>query len=187
MIDVAQHIHSASAGLPERYELIDGALVKKASPSGLHAGMQLWFGHVLSPFWGERGQGRPGGWWFASEAEIEIAPGQKYLPDVAGWRLERVGLASLGERPIQIVPNWVCEILSPSTSDRDLGTKQRNYHLAHVDHYWIVDPDQRTLAVLRRAKDGYTVVMSTGTEQPIQVEPFADVELDLDGLFAMLG
>ncbi|MCG8421700.1 MAG: Uma2 family endonuclease [Proteobacteria bacterium] len=65
-----------------------------------------------------------------TEVDIQLAPGQRYLPDLAGWRMERVTAADLNTMPTRVAPDWVCEILSPSTASRDLGTKKRNYHLS---------------------------------------------------------
>lgn len=61
------------------------------------------------------------GWWLASEPEARIGP-RVFNADMAGWRIERVAEMP-DEQPINIVPDWVCEILSPSTMRTDLRTK----------------------------------------------------------------
>jgi hypothetical protein len=60
-----------------------------------------------------------------------LAPHEVYLPDIAGWRLTRVP-EQPRERPVRTAPDWVCEILSPSTADRDTGHKPRTCHEAHA-------------------------------------------------------
>ncbi len=62
-----------------------------------------------------------------------------YLPDIAGWRLACVS-EQPRERPVSIAPDWVCEILSPSTASRDIDHKLHTYHGAHAGHYWVVEP-----------------------------------------------
>ncbi|MEM9487659.1 MAG: Uma2 family endonuclease, partial [Myxococcota bacterium] len=139
-----------SGELPRGYEIVDGALVRKAVPGYSHSGLQLWFGQVLAPYWGPGGQGKPGGWLFGSEADIELAPGHRYLPDVAGWRLDRVEPSDLRGMPIRIIPDWVCELLSQSTAVRDLGIKKHQYYAAGVTRYWVIEPSRTSLTVFER-------------------------------------
>ena len=71
-----------------------------------------------------------------TECEIELFPepdAERYLPDVAGWEIDKVPERPKGAR-VRVWPQWVCEILSPSTADRDKGVKLDTYHRAHVDH-----------------------------------------------------
>jgi len=139
---------------------------------------------ALYGFWGRDGRGRPGGWWLGTEAEIELAPHEVYLADVASWRVERVPQPPSG-RPVRIAPDWVCEILSPSTAARDLGVKQRGYHRGHVGHYWIISPVERTLQVLRWTERGYLVAMAAGPGEVVRAEPFEAIELDISDIFGL--
>lgn len=85
-------------------------------------------------------------------------------PDLAGWRRER--LPRPGKtRPIVAVPDWVCEILSPSTSARDRVTKRALYARTGVAHYWLIDP-------------GVYDDSSTA-----RIAPFDAIELELGRLF----
>jgi Uma2 family endonuclease len=74
--------------------------------SGRHGGAQLRLGQTLAPY-----DRRSGGWWFASETEIQLDAHQVFRPDVAGWRRERLPELP-SEVPILVRPDWVCEILS---------------------------------------------------------------------------
>lgn len=81
---------------------------------------------MLAPRYGRRPGGRwPGGWWFATEVEIQFTERDLFRPDTSGWRRERLG-ALPGETPIVVLPDWVCEILSPSNTRHDLVKKFRN-------------------------------------------------------------
>jgi hypothetical protein len=69
-------------------------------------------------------------------------------PDLVGWRRERVPDFPR-ERPIPHRPDWVCEILSPTTAARDRGPKRDVYRSAGVPRYWLLDVANRTITVLR--------------------------------------
>ncbi|RYZ61564.1 MAG: Uma2 family endonuclease, partial [Proteobacteria bacterium] len=49
--------------------------------------------------------------------------------------------------PIPLSPDWVCEVLSPSTETFDRGVKATWYASVGVAHLWFVDPEARTLEV----------------------------------------
>src|SRR5262245_48983554 len=103
----------------DRYhEVIDGELVEKEAASGLHGGAQVRLSEQLGPYNRRPGGRAPGGWLFASETEILFEPTQVLRPDLAAWKRDR--LAELpAEVPIEVMPDWVCEILSKDRK-RDL-------------------------------------------------------------------
>ena len=169
--------------LAERHELVAGELVEKASPSFEHGDAQFSIAICLASYRGKGGADRPGGWWFGTEVEIELEPDKEvYLPDVAGWRIERVPIRPSG-RPIRIAPDWVCEILSPSTSGRDLGHKRSVYYRAHVTHYWVIAPVDQALFVYRWREDGYGLVLAAGADDVVRAEPFEGVEIRVGKMF----
>lgn len=187
MSDAARQSRLAVAedlvGLPEhpRAEIIRGAIEYKASPSFEHADAQSTFGEWLKgPY--QRGRGGPGGWWIGTEVEIELESHEVYLPDVAGWRKDRVPERPRG-RPIRVRPDWVCEILSPSTARRDVGPKLVTYHRAGVGHYWVVDPQYETMTVYRATADGFVVHATASRADRGRFPPFADIELFVGELF----
>ena len=105
-----------------------------------------------------------------------------YLPDVAGWRRAHLPQRPSG-RPVLARPDWVCEILSPSTASRDQISKQRTFHRCGVGHYWIVDPERAVLIVQRWAADGYLVVLTAGRGETVRAEPFDGIEIAVGQLF----
>src|SRR5215813_706861 len=140
-----------------RHEIIDGVLVEKEAASGRHGGAQGRLFRRLGPYDRRPGGRWPGGWWFATEIEIQFSDSQVFRPDVAGWRRERLDVLP-SEVPIIVTPDWVCEILSKNRRN-DLVKKKRAYHLHRVQHYWIVDPIEETLAVYRWHSDGYREIL----------------------------
>lgn len=161
------------------HEIVDGELVRKAMPSLRHGIAQMGIGDAIAGPYGPRARDRgPGGWVFASETEIVFEPQQVYRPDVAGWRRERLP-ALPDDVPLPIVPDWVCEILSPSNAQNDLVRKMRTYHRSAVQHYWVLDPDAETLAVYRFTPSGYLIAQTAAGEERIHAEPFVEVEISI--------
>jgi Uma2 family endonuclease len=163
------------------HELIDGELVQKASPSFEHGDAQGALSHLLFPFRRPPGGSGPRGWWFASEVEVRLGE-HVCRPDVSGWRRERVPERPRGA-PLDIVPDWTCEILSTSNKRIDLVRKKRLYHQHRVSHYWIVDPDVEILIVYRWHIDGYLEVLAAERSQQVRAEPFEAIEIDIGILF----
>ncbi|MBA2542581.1 MAG: Uma2 family endonuclease [Deltaproteobacteria bacterium] len=186
MSDSARRTNAATASdlaaLPDKQpaEVIRGAIVEKAAPSYEHGDAQSSLAELLKPPF-QRGRGGPGGWWIATEVEIELETHEVYLPDVAGWRRDRVQRPR--GRPIRIRPDWIAEILSKSNAENDLGPKRISYHRAGVPHYWIVDPEHETLTVYRWSSEGYVVHLTAGRRERVRAAPFEDIELQIGQLF----
>jgi len=167
---------------PERgAEVVEGHVVYKASPSFSHGYVQGQIGGLLR--FGSGGRGATG-WWLVTEPDVELEAHEVYRPDLAGWRRERVPSIPT-EVPIRLRPDWVCEVLSPSTAGRDLSAKLRGYHRSGIPHYWVVDPEHHTLVIYRWQSDTYAVAGSAGLGDTIQAEPFA-VDLSVAQLFGDL-
>jgi Uma2 family endonuclease len=112
--------------LPENVvgEIVDGELIVSPRPAPRHALAASTLGVELGPFSRNRGGG-PGGWFILDEPELHLDQ-HVLVPDLAGWR--RGSMPSLPETPwFAIVPDWVCEILSPSTAVADRTRKQEIY------------------------------------------------------------
>lgn len=172
--------------LPEAerfHELIDGELVQKTHPSGEHADAQSAVAaRIKGPFQRRPGGKWPGGWWIYTEVEIQFSRDQVYRPDAAGWRRERVPERPTGA-PINVLPDWVCEIISPSKPARDLVQKKRTYHQRQIPHYWLIDPRDETLTVLRWSPDGYIEVLLAQRGDVVRAEPFGAIDLPVGVFF----
>jgi Uma2 family endonuclease len=127
--------------------------------------------------------GRVGGWWIMSEVDVLYPKTTEvFRSDVIGYRRDRHDKCPEGH-PVEARPEWVCEILSPSTARYDLVQKQRTLHLHQVPHYWIVDPEHSTLTVLRWSETAYLRVLDAGIGDVVRAEPFEEVEIDIAELF----
>lgn len=168
-----------------RAEVIRGALVEKAWPSGEHSGAQCALGGLLARRFQRHPGGRwPGGWWFGTEVEVEYEDHEVYCHDVAGWRRDRIIDRPRG-RPMRTRPDWVCELLSPGDTRRDLVDKAQVLYRHRVPHYWIADPLEGWLHVERWDPDGYLVVLAAGATDTVRAEPFEAVELRVAALFGI--
>lgn len=160
------------------WEILDGELVEKES-SGEHAEAQLRLGQLLGPYHRRPGApGGPGGWRFASECLLDFQP-DSLRPDVAGWRRERLPEGPRGT-VVKVIPDWICEVVSPGNQSNDTVRKKRIYHRHKVAHYWLLDPIGRSLQVMRWTPDGYTEVLSAVGAERVRPEPFDAVELSVD-------
>jgi Uma2 family endonuclease len=167
------------------HELIGGEIVQKAAPLPEHGGAQFQVASSLGPPFGRRPPGgppdRPGGWWLVTEVEVQIGP-NVYRPDALGWRRERVQARPTGS-PVKVLPDWICEIISPGNASHDTVTKMNAYHAAQVPHYWLLDPSEQTLQVYRWHKDGYLQVLAAKGGDRVRAEPFDAIELSVGVLF----
>lgn len=166
------------------HEVLDGELVRKASPSGEHGYTQGNLRARLDGYNGRpNGSSRPGGWWFAVEVEIELAPHQVVRPDLAGWRRERMVERPRGY-PIKLRPDWVCEVMTDGDARRRDGLRKRRlYADMGVPHYWLVDTERERLIVLRLESQGLVEVLDVGRADRVCAEPFAALELPVAALF----
>jgi Uma2 family endonuclease len=166
-------------------EIIDGELVPKAMPSPEHGSAQLGLGAQLFVPFNRRpggGGGGPGGWWLMTEVEVSYEDRQIYRHDLVGWRRERSPRRP-HEMPVRLRPDWVCEVLSPSNAGNDLVKKLRTLDAHGVPHYWIADPEHRTLTVLRWTKEGYLTALTAEYGDVVRAEPFEAIEIAIESLF----
>jgi len=123
-------------------------------------------------------------WLLLDEPELHLGPEPAIVvPDLAGWRRER-----MPELPdaayLTLAPDWICEVLSPSTEDFDRAEKVPLYAREGVSHVLLVDPGVRTLELLRLDGTSYRIVSTFRADARVRVEPFDAIELELSLLWA---
>ncbi len=169
--------------VPDRFlaQIIDGELIVLPRPGARHQRASSILGSGLGgPF--DLGSGGPGGWWILDAPELHL--GRDILvPDLAGWRRERMPVVP-DAAYFELAPDWICEVLSPSTAGIDRIRKLDIYARERVSFAWLIDPRARTLEVFRR--DGATWVRVAAHEGDVSVraEPFDAVPLDLAPLWS---
>ena len=143
-------------------EIIDGQLYTEPRPRPNHAVAASNLGaELIGPY--SRGRGGPGGWWIIDEPEIHFVHKREVVvPDLAGWR--RARLPVIPDEPhFAVFPDWVCEVLSPSTRSKDRELKMPVFARYGVPYMWLLDPKTYTLETyeLRGAE-----LVLTGTYGP---------------------
>jgi Uma2 family endonuclease len=168
--------------LPETVlgEIIDGTLYTHARPRPGHAYLEgRLFSEVEGPF--HRGRGGPGGWWIIVEPGIQVEGSPEFVPDLAGWRRERV--PEMPSERWTVVPDWACEILSPSTRSYDHRIKRPFYARIGIRYLWFIDLDARTLTVSELVQGRWVELGVYGEDDVIRAAPFEAIELSLNDLW----
>lgn len=158
-------------------EIVGGELYVSPRPSPLHSRVTMRLSQALSPFDQSPGGEGPGGWVILFEPELHLGR-DALVPDLAGWRRER-----LPELPdtaaLTLAPDWVCEVLSPSTETLDRARKMGSYAREGVKHLWLADPRTRLLEVYRLEQGRWSRLGAYPGDTLVRAEPFERLELRL--------
>ena len=161
-------------------EIVDGTLHTHPRPAMPHAlASSRLGGELTGPF--DRGRGGPGGWWIIFEPELHLGE-DIMVPDLAGWRRER-----MPQYPdtayVTLAPDWVCEVLSPSTRRLDLIEKRPTYAREGVGHLWLIDPTDRTLEAFELHEGQWLLIASANDDDPVSIRPFDAITFSLADLW----
>jgi Uma2 family endonuclease len=170
--------HADLQALPDNVigELVAGTLYVSPRPAMPHTFAASQLGVELGgPF--NQGRGGPGGWFVLDEPEVHLGE-DVLVPDLAGWRRERMPRVPR-TAAVTLAPDWACEVLSPSTMALDRAAKLPVYARERVRHVWFVDPEARTLEVLRLEGERYTLLGTHAGPARVRAEPFDAIELEL--------
>lgn len=175
-------VHEQWMELPENVvgEIIMGELHVSPRPAPKHARASTKIaGSLDGPF--DSGVGGPGGWVILFEPEIHLES-TIVVPDIAGWRRERMPQIP-DEAYFSTIPDWVCEVLSPSTAAIDRARKMPFYAQSGVKHFWLVDPIAKSLEVYENDHGRWVVVHTYMDNEKARAVPFDAIELDLSTLW----
>lgn len=117
------------------------------------------------------------GWWLEQEAEVRFGE-RLAVPDLLGWRVESVDPvppAFIFENPIVELPNWCCEVLSPSTEKTDRELKVPLYAQAGVGWIWLVDPQARKAEILKVVEGKPSLVEIIEGDVKRTISPFTSL------------
>ena len=159
-------------------EIVEGALHLQPRPASRHA----LAGSSLGMAIGSRfHRGGPGGWWILDEPELHFGK-DVLVPDLAGWRRER--MPDYPDAPwFALAPDWVCEILSPSTRKLDLERKRPVYAREGVGHLWFVDPAAQALEAFALHGGAWTPAGSAQGAEAVSLPPFEALAFPLAALW----
>ena len=166
-------------------EIIDGKLYAHPRPASPHALTGSAVGMKIGPPYqmGDRG---PGGWWIIDEPELHLGQNPDdvdiLVPDLAGWRRERMP-EWLDTPYFTLPPDWICEVLSPSTRHLDLGSKRDIYARAGVPYLWLIDPRPRTLEACELVDGAWHSLATLAGDSPVSLPPFPEISFPLRDLW----
>ena len=171
--------YEAIERLPEgmRGEIIGGELYTQPRPAGPHALVVSNLGaDLITPF--GRGRGGPGGWWIIFEPEVHLQRDTELVvPDLAGWQRKRMPQVPRDQR-FDVVPDWVCEVLSPSTAARDRELKMPLYASYGVHHAWLIDPLARVLEAYELRETSWALRARFTDGERVCAPPFEALSLE---------
>ena len=178
------NLYGQLSALPENLvgEIVNGRLHTRPRPSGPHAVAESSLGdELIGPY--QKGKGGPGGWWIIIEPEVHFVLNEVVtVPDLAGWRRARMPRPPEGHR-FEVIPDWVCEILSSSTEKFDRTEKMPLYAQYGVRYFWVINPVEKTLEAYELIEDRWTLMGVFKDEQVVQIAPFQEVAIALPDLW----
>jgi Uma2 family endonuclease len=165
-------------------EILNGQLHTQPRPTLEHGYTETSLaGELVNPF--QRGRGGPGGWLIVMEPELHfIRDTEVDVPDLAGWRRERFPTLPKAQHRALVVPDWVCEILSPSTESKDREVKMPIYARFGVAYAWLLDPRAHTLEAYALEGGAWREIGRFAGGARVSVAPFEAVTISLDDLWA---
>jgi Uma2 family endonuclease len=161
-------------------EIVFGVLHAHPRPAPRHARASSRLGAELDgPF--DRGRGGPGGWIIIDEPELHFGE-DVVVPDIAGWRREQ--MPRLPDTAyFEIAPDWLCEVLSPSTVRLDRSQKLALYAAVGVRHCWLVDPIAQTLEAFALTDGKWLLLRTFAADEDVTAPPFEAHTFPLDVLW----
>ncbi len=161
-------------------EIVAGELHASPRPAASHARASSVLGsEIIGAF--DRGRGGPGGWWILDEPELHLGR-DVLVPDIAGWRRERMSKIP-NVAFFDIAPDWVCEVVSPTTARLDRTRKMPAYASSGVLFLWLIDPPAKILEVYRLSEGLWTLMATHGGNEFVRAIPFDAIEIELAALW----
>ncbi|HRE88557.1 MAG TPA: Uma2 family endonuclease [Myxococcota bacterium] len=158
-------------------ELLNGELYLSPRPKPRHSRAASRLGMSLGGFDGDAvGEGF-GGWWIFSKLELHL-DSDVMVPDLAGWRRERLPVIP-DTQGIELAPDWVCEVASPSTRRHDRMIKAALYLEHGVRWMWLVTPNEETVEVFEQDGGRWVLAKTAVGDEPARLPPFDATELDV--------
>ncbi len=161
-----------------RYEILDGVLVKDPSPNVIHQRVILRLARVLEDYFRE----------FDPEGEVFIAPLDVTFEDISVVQPDLFYVSGeqkqiVKDTRIDGAPALVVEVISPSSSRKDRMQKLRIYKRAKVQHFWLVNPEEKTLECFALRDEAYFLAASGMDGEVVDHQSFSGLSIDLTGLW----
>ena len=161
-----------------RYEIIDGLLFAEPSPRRAHQKVVGNLFAILHAHVRAHGLGEV----YVAPFDVILDPRTTVEPDlvfVAGERLDIIA-----ERGVEGAPDLLVEVLSPGTARRDRVRKLNAYSRHGVRHYWLIDPEAKTVEAFELVEGAYRLAAAVGGDDELRPGVFPGLAISLPSLFA---
>jgi Uma2 family endonuclease len=165
--------------LPEGapYQLIGGKLIMTAAPSTYHQTISLKLVMKLANFVADKDLGQV----LYAPVDVYFGPTEANQPDIIFISKGRLDIIE-AER-INGAPDLVVEILSPASAYYDLKRKFRVYETQGVKEYWLVDPEEKSVAVYENEGTNFALAQEVSQEGKVSSKVLPHLELGVKDIF----
>ncbi len=168
--------------LPEasghRFEVLNGTLAREPSPGVIHQRVSRRLQRLLEDYFL---QVDPDGEIFDAPLDVTMGPTTVVQPDLFLVSGKQQNIVK--EDRIDGAPELIVEVISPSHLRKDRLEKMQVYQKHGVEHYWIVDPHERTLECFALANGVYSVVGGGMDDDTVSPPGFEQLHISLEGLW----
>jgi len=163
-----------------RRELDDGVIFQMPSPTLKHQDLVGRLYLFLMQWIAQNG-----GKAFLSPIDLVLSPTRVFIPDLVFYSAEKVASGEVERDPkrLRVPPDFVVEIISPSTGSRDRVLKYRRYAEFGVRHYWLVDPLERTFQSFQLEQGRYFDEATLADDEEFAPALFPNLKLSMSELF----
>ncbi len=162
-----------------QYELLNGEIVKKASPTVQHQRISM---RLIAAFL-QHLSGKDIGEIFHAPLDVVLDDFNVPQPDVIFIRKERGHIIHEQEQVIIGAPDILVEIISGGSIKRDRIEKKDLYEQFGVPEFWIVDPNNRSVEVYQLQERRYKLFAFAAETGKVQSSVLAGLELEVAEIF----
>lgn len=163
-----------------RHEILEGVLIREPSPNVAH---QRVIGRLHLVLYDYFRQKDPNGEVFLSPLDVTISDITVVQPDLLYISCEQ---NIIKETRIDGAPKLVVEVLSPSSGRKDRLQKMHIYQKAGVEHFWIINPQEKTMECFSLRNGLYALVASGMDENILEHPDFDGLAVELNNLWQKL-
>ncbi|PID49866.1 MAG: hypothetical protein CR991_04455 [Proteobacteria bacterium] len=166
-------------GWPEeqRWELINGVAYAMTAPSRLHQLVSFELGFQIRSYLADKKcsiYAAPFDIRLPRYNEADSAVDTTIQPDLAVI----CNASKLDNKGCRGAPDWIIEVLSPSTAFKDMDTKRRLYEQHSVQEYWIIHPSEYWLMIYTLRDGRYAAPRMASMDEPTAVDLFPDLAIN---------
>ena len=158
------------------YELINGIIMRRASPHAMHQNAVLNIAAIMRAFVLERKLGKC----YIAPLDVAFANSNLIQPDVLFISKDRLGIVG---KFVDGVPELVVEVLSQGSIKIDRDDKMKAYRRHGVAEYWIVDYQKKTVEVYALINDDYDMVSFGDEIGAVESMVLDGLKINLEDIF----